>query len=158
MTAQLQTNIPAEPQAIWFLNTLTLVKATAETTNGALCLLEQLMPVGSGSPYHVHHAEDEAFYVIEGQLTFILDGRKIHAGPGDFVFGPRNIPHGFRVDGNAPARVLLLTTPGGFENFVIGMSEPAAKLELPVPAPPDMEKLMVLAAKYQIEILGPLPE
>jgi quercetin dioxygenase-like cupin family protein len=144
---------------MWFLGALTFITATAETTRGAFGLLEQVIPAGFGSPFHVHHAEDEAFYVLEGQLTFFSQGKKSQVGPGGYIFGPRDIPHGFRVDGTTPARVLLLTTPaGGFENFVREMSEPAHNSNEPPAGPPDMEKLMSLAAAYKIDILGPLPE
>jgi hypothetical protein len=78
-------------------------------------------------------------------------------GLGTFVFGPRDIPHGFRVDGTEPAKLLILTTPGGFERFVVEMSEPARTGTLP-PSQPDMPRLLRLAAKYKIEILGPLPD
>jgi hypothetical protein len=77
----------------------------------------------------------------------------MQAGPGTFVYGPRGIPHGFRVEGAQPARMLLQCIPGGFEHFIIEMSE-----STPPTGPPDMEKLMDLAAKYDNEILGPLPE
>jgi quercetin dioxygenase-like cupin family protein len=157
-TPREQSHLPAgEVSAIWFLGTLTSVKATGESTNGAFGLIEQLIPAGFASPYHVHHAEDEAFYVLEGELTFISEGRKSKAGPSAYIFGPREIPHGFRVEGNAPARVLVLTVPAGFERFVVEMGEPANEPVLPPPAPPDMAKLMALAAKYRIDILGPLP-
>lgn len=153
------SHIPVgEASAIWFLGTLTSVKATSETTNGAFGLIEQLIPAGFASPYHVHHAEDEAFYVLEGELAFISEGRASKAGPGAYIFGPRDIPHGFRVEASAPARILVLTVPAGFERFVVEMGEPATERVLPPPAPPDMAKLMVLAAKYHIDILGPLPE
>ena len=112
------------------------------------------MPPGFATPYHMHHLEDEAFYVLEGELAFICDDKWLHAGPGTYVFGPREIPHGFKVVGNAPARMLLLCAPAGFERFVLEMSEPDAA----PPAPPDMAKLMTLAAKYEIDILGPLPD
>jgi len=148
----------SDSKAIWFLGTLAIVKATAETTNGGFGLIENLMPAGFASPYHLHHDEDEAFYVIEGEVTFFLDGQKSKAGPGAFVFGPRGIPHGFKVEGNTPARILLIAVPGGFEKFVLEMGEPATAAVLPPPAPPDMAKLMTLAAKYHIDILGPLPE
>jgi quercetin dioxygenase-like cupin family protein len=147
-----------DPAAIWFLGTLAFVRASAESANGGFGLVENVMPPGFESPYHLHHNEDEGFYVLEGHVTFILDGRKSKAGPGAFVFGPRGIPHGFRVEGNAPARILLMAVPGGFEKFVVEMGEPAAAPVLPPPAPPDMAKLMTLAAKYGIDILGPLPE
>jgi quercetin dioxygenase-like cupin family protein len=145
-----------EGQALWFLNTRVVVKATGEQTGGAFGLIEQVLPAGFASPYHVHHAEEETFYVLEGEATFISGGRKIKATAGSYVFLPRDIPHGFKVD--APTRLLILTTPSGFEQFVIEMSEPAADSTTPPTSPPDMGRLMSLAAKYQIEILGPLPE
>jgi quercetin dioxygenase-like cupin family protein len=147
-----------EGPALWFLNTLTLVKATAKQTGNAFGLIEHLAPVGAGSPYHVHRAEDETFYVLDGELQFISGEQRFTGGPGSFVFLPRNIPHGFRVVGASPARMLILVTPGGFEQFVMEMSEPASTLTLPTPSAPDMEKLMILAGKYRIEILGPLPD
>lgn len=104
-----------EGRAVWFLNQLAIVKATAKQTGNAFGLIEMLTPVGSGSPYHVHRAEEESFYVLDGQLEFISGERRFSRGPGGFVFLPRDIPHGFRVVGKSPARFLVLTTPGGFE-------------------------------------------
>jgi len=141
----------AEESLVYFLGLPTLLRATGQTTNGAFGLVEQTMPPGFASPYHTHRLEDEAFYVLDGEMAFVSDGNWTIAGPGTFVFGPRNIPHGFKVIGDAPARMLLLCAPGAFAEFVVEMSEP-------VPAPPDMAKLMALAAKYSIDILGPLPE
>ena len=142
-----------EGEALWFLGVPTRVLATAKQTGGAFGLIEQVIPAGEASPWHMHHTEDEAFYVVEGQMTFLCGDQKVQAGPGTFVYGPRGIPHGFRVEGTQPARMLLQCTPGGFEHFIIEMSELA-----PSTGPPDMEKLMALAAKYNNEILGPLPE
>ena len=140
---------------VQFLGLPTLVRATAETTNGGFGLIEQLMmPPGVASPYHTHHLEDEAFYVLEGEMAFVCDGKWLTAGPGDFVFGPRNVPHGFKVQGPGLARMLLLCAPGGFERFVVELSEPAGT----PPSPPDMAKLVAVAAKYSIDILGPLPQ
>jgi quercetin dioxygenase-like cupin family protein len=145
-----------EGQALWFLDTLTFVKATGEQTGGAFALIEQVLPRGSDSPFHVHHAEDETFYILEGEATFLSGGQRMKATAGSFIFLPRDIPHGFRVD--APTKLLILTTPAGFEQFVLEMSEPARELALPPALPPDMAKLMSLARKYRIDILGPLPE
>jgi len=136
----------------YFLGLPTLVRATAETTNGAFGLVESLtMPPGFASPYHTHAQEDEAFYVLEGEMAFVCGGTWTRAGKGTYVFGPRNIAHGFKVVGDTPARLLLLCAPGGFEQFVVELSEPA-------PAAPDMAKLIAVAAKYKIDIHGPLPE
>jgi quercetin dioxygenase-like cupin family protein len=133
----------------------TVMRSTGENTNGAFGLMEHWsMPPGFASPYHLHHLEDEAFYVLEGEIAFVCDGKWLRAEAGTYVFGPREIPHGFKVVGNAPARMLLLCAPAGFEHFVLEMSEPDAAPS----APPDMAKLMTLAAKYKIDILGPLPD
>jgi ketosteroid isomerase-like protein/quercetin dioxygenase-like cupin family protein len=152
LTQRLQPYVNTiEEPPIYFLGLPTILRATGQTTNGAFGLVENVMPPGFASPYHVHHLEDEAFYVLEGEMAFVCDGKWTAAGPGTYVFGPRNLPHGFKVLGDAPARMLLLCTPGGFEQFVVEMSEPA-------PAPPDMAKLMAVAAKYSVDILGPLPD
>jgi uncharacterized protein (TIGR02246 family) len=116
-----------------------------------------MMPPGFASPYHTHHLEDEAFYVLEGEMAVVCDGKWLKAGPGTYVFGPREIPHGFKVVGTAPVRMLLLCAPAGFEHFVLDMSEPATDLTSP-PTPPDITKLIATAAKYKIDIHGPLPE
>jgi ketosteroid isomerase-like protein/quercetin dioxygenase-like cupin family protein len=143
-------NTTDEPP-IYFLGLPTILRATGQTTNGAFGLVESVMPPGFASPYHTHRLEDEAFYVLEGEMAFVCDGNWTAAGPGTYVFGPRHIPHGFKVLGEAPARMLLLCTPGGFDQFVVEMSEPT-------PAPPDMAKLMAVAAKYKVDIHGPLPD
>lgn len=143
---------------IRFLGLPTLLRATGASTRGAFGLIEQWkMPPGFASPYHVHRREDEAFYILEGEIAFVCGGQWITAGPGSYVFGPRNIPHGFRVEGTANARLLLLCAPAGFEQFVLDLSEPEPASGAS-PTPPDMAKLAATAANYGIEILGPLPE
>ena len=131
------------------------MRATADTTHGAFALMEHWeMPIGFASPYHTHHREDESFYVLEGEVAFVCAGKWRKAGPGAFVYGPREVPHGFKVVGQSPARMLILCTPAGFERFVLEQTTPITE---PPPAP-DMGKLMMLAAKYGIDIHGPLPE
>ena len=129
--------------------TSTILRATGRTTNGAFGLVEQSMPPGFASPY-THHLEDEAFYVLEGEMAFVCDGQWTIAGPGACVFGPREIPHGFKVLGDAAARMLLLCTPGGFSEFVVEMSEP-------IPAPRHGQTHGA-GGRMQVDILGPLPE
>jgi quercetin dioxygenase-like cupin family protein len=145
-----------EGEALWFLGTLATVKASSETTNGRVAVIEHLAPQGSGSPLHVHHREDEWFYVIEGALTFWVGGDVIEAPAGSFVYGPRDIPHTFLVS-SPQARFLLVTEPAGFENFMRGLSEPAPTRTIPPPAAPpsDPAPLVAAAAEYGIEILGP---
>jgi quercetin dioxygenase-like cupin family protein len=144
-------------QAVWFLGTLVIVKATGEQTGGAFGLIDNLMPGGFASPYHTHRNEDESFYVVEGEMTFYVGEERVKAEPGAFVYGPRGVPHGFEVHGTEPARILLQNYPAGFEGFPVEVGEPAEELTIPPAEPPDMERLMAIAAKYDIEILGPLP-
>ena len=160
MTVETVSTLPSiflgaltEREAVWFLGTKTWLRATAAQTGGALGLVEHLLEPGFASPYHLHHNEDEAFYILDGALRFFSAGQSWVAGPGGFAFLPRESPHGFRVEGTTPARILLLMTPGGFEGFVTDLSEPA-----PPAGPPDMDLLMQTAARYRVDILGPLPE
>jgi quercetin dioxygenase-like cupin family protein len=145
--------------AFTFLGTPTWLRADAAQTGGAFGLIEEVLPAGFESPYHVHRGEDESFYVLEGEMTFVHgapgEEELLRAGPGTFVFLPRGISHGFRAEGPSAARVLLLVTPGGFERFVAKLSLPAGAP--PPGGPPDPGPLAALAAKYHVEILGPLP-
>jgi len=138
-----------------FLGVPTAMRATGETTNGAFALLEHWeMPVGFASPYHTHHREDEFFYVLDGEIAFVCGGNWLRAGAGTFVYGPREIAHGFKVVGQSPARMLILCAPAGFERFVLEQTTPIAE----PPSPPDMGRLMELATECGIDIHGPLPE
>jgi quercetin dioxygenase-like cupin family protein len=156
---ELQIIAQGEGTPVWFLGCFTLIKATAETTRGAFGLVEQIVPVGFATPYHVHQVEDEVFYVAEGELRLYSEGRQLELKTGGYAFLPRQIPHGFRATGDAPARVLFMSFPGGgFEQFALAMGGPVTDVNAPPDGRPDMEKLMALAAKYKIDILGPLPE
>ena len=138
-----------------FLGLPTVLHATTETTGGRFGLMEHAtIPPGFASPYHTHHDEDEAFYVLEGQMRFVCDGKWMSAGAGTWIYGPREIPHGFKVVGSRPARMLLMCAPAGFEKFALQLSAPAGA----PPAPPDIAKLMAAAEQYNVDILGPLPE
>jgi quercetin dioxygenase-like cupin family protein len=148
-----------EGPAFWFLNTLSTVKASSESTGGSLSIVHHIAPPGFATPFHLHHVEDEAFYVLDGSVTFIAEGKKTIAVPGGYIFLPRGIPHGFRVDGSSPATMLIFAMPGtGFVGMMQEMGELAQERRLPSPSEPDMEKLTSLCAKYGIDILGPLPD
>ena len=147
---------PDEGEALWAFGFLATVKASGETTDGRVAVIEHLGPRGAGSPLHVHHREDEWFYVLDGQLTLWVGGEVVNAPAGSFVYGPRDVPHTFIV-ASEQARFLLVTEPAGFDGFFRAASGPAARLAIP-PAPtepPDIEGLTALAATYGIEILGP---
>ena len=150
-----------EGEALWWIGMLATIKATAEQTGGQYTLVEILAPEGFASPLHVHHFEDEGFYILEGEMTFYLGGQTIEAQPGSFLFGPKEVPHAFTVD-SGPARLLFVLSPAGFEDLVREMGEPARELTIPPApeAPPDeaeMERMAAIAARHGNEILGPPP-
>jgi mannose-6-phosphate isomerase-like protein (cupin superfamily) len=151
---------PGEGEAWWWFGTLATIKATAEQTGGHYTLVEILAPEGEGV-LHVHHFEDEGFYIIEGEMTFYVGDQTIKAQPGSFLFGPKDVPHAFNVD-RGPARLLFVLSPAGMEGLIREMGEPARSLSIPPQPdePPDeaeMEQMMAIAARYGAEILGPPP-
>lgn len=146
-----------EGRAFWFLGTLVRITATGADTNGAFTLLEQLAPAGFGPPLHVHHVEDEAFYLLEGHATFYCGGQELAAGPGTYVFLPKGVPHAFRVSDAGPARLLQWTLPAGFDAFVEELGEPAPARVIPPPSAPPVARLLALAPKYHFTVIGPPP-
>ena len=72
MTMNVSTASPARPATLRFLGLPTWIKAGRESTGGQFSLIEQVIPAGFESPWHVHHSEDESFYVIEGAMSVIL--------------------------------------------------------------------------------------
>ncbi|MBA3415219.1 MAG: cupin domain-containing protein [Chloroflexia bacterium] len=129
-------------------------KATAAQTGGQMSIIETT-DVPGATPLHVHHREDESFWLIEGHATFEVGGTTVEAHAGDFLFAPRGVPHRYTVDA-AGCRMLVITTPGGFEELVIAMSEPAAARTLPPPAAeePDWERVAAIAHAHGCELLG----
>jgi len=136
-----------EGQSLQSLGVLVCVKATSEQTGGVFNLFEVSCSAGYATSLHIHYSEDVVVYVLEGKLTFIWGSEKKEAVAGSYFYQPRGIPHGFRVEGGAPARILYMTIPAGFDRFVIEQELPFPKSE------PETE-----AARYKIETLGPLPE
>src|SRR5581483_1941380 len=146
---------PGAGQAIWFLTNRMTIKATAETTGGAFGLVESLIAPGFSPPLHVHHLEDESFWVLEGVVTMKCGDRTFRAGPGSFVFLPRDVPHTFVVEGSSPARMLTLLTPGGGEGVFVEGGRPAEADGLPPPTAPDLEALKRASRRFGAEIFGP---
>lgn len=146
-----------EGRSLWVLGELHTFKVVGEDTGTAFALWEQTTPPGAGPPPHIHHAEDESFYVLEGELEFIAGGGAIRANTGSFVHVPRGTLHTFKNVGTVPARFLAMVAPAGFEKFFEEIGEPATdKSTPPVPeGPPDVEKLVATAAKYDCEIPPP---
>jgi quercetin dioxygenase-like cupin family protein len=146
---------PGEGQAIWFLRNRMTVKATADTTGGAFGLVESLIAPGFSPPLHVHHREDESFYILEGEVTLQCGEQRFRASAGAFVFLPRDVPHTFVVEGDRPARMLTLLTPGGGEGVFIEGGQRPERDGLPPATPPDIAALKEVSARFGAEIVGP---
>lgn len=149
-------------EALWHLGALDLLKATGAETAGQLWVMEQRFRRGPAAPMHVHRNEDEAWFVLAGRFTVVVGDRTLTVEEGDFVWGPRDVPHGIAVDSDS-GRLLTVCTPAGFEHFFRRTGEPAGALDLP-PAPtgpPSDEQLGALAracAELGVELLGPPPK
>jgi len=146
---------PGEGTTFWFLSNRMTIKATAASTGGAYGLVESWIAPGFSPPLHVHHREDEAFWVLEGEVSMRCGDRSFRARAGSFVFLPRDVPHTFVVEGDAPARMLTLLTPGGGEGLFVEGGRPAEHDGLPAAVVPDIEALRRVNQRYGAEIVGP---
>ena len=144
-----------EGEATWFFNALMTTKASMAETAGAYSLTEHLVTAASNPPMHVQVDEDEAFYVLDGEVEFEVDGQLATATPGAFAFVARGAAHRFRVLTDT-ARILVICSGkpvDNLEDFFLAMGEPATERALPQPAAPDEERLVALCARTGIELL-----
>lgn len=141
--------------AFWFLGTRMTVKAGDDQTGGAFTLIDCQCPPGFAPPAHVHHHEDEAFYLLGGSLQVSCGDETWQVEPGGFVFLPKGRPHRFVVVGEEGARLLQITAPAQFERFAADVGVPATGPGLPDPEAPDLPRLLAAAAAHNIEILPP---
>jgi len=118
-------HVPAgEGPTTWFAGDTYTIKASRESTNGSLGLVDATVPPGGGPVAHIHTRTDEAFYILSGQLEILDGARSFIASPGDFVFIPRGTRHRFKNTGVHGARMLFMFTPGGDEGVFRYGDEP----------------------------------
>jgi quercetin dioxygenase-like cupin family protein len=131
------------------------MKATAAETGGAFLLMEHRCVGGKSTPLHTH-PEDEAIYVLEGELLVHIDGEEHRVGKGGFFVAPRGVPHAMLVTSET-AHLLSLQTPGTGEAFYRNASEPVDAATAPS-WPPDWQRLRAVAERSDsIELVGPPP-
>ena len=92
-----------------------VLKATGADTGGAIAVLEATGAPGERANPHIHHDNDEFFYVLEGRIRFEVGGQTVEAAAGAFVFVPRGTVHVARTVGSEPSRVLAAFVPAGPE-------------------------------------------
>lgn len=135
------------------MDILWILLASSEQAGGSYTLLEQLCPRGSGPSPH-YHDQDEAFTILDGEITFAVGGQVLLGVAGSFVFVPRGVVHSFRVRSET-ARILNSYTPGGFERVIMALGEPAPERVLPPPGRPmrgDQETRMKAIADIGMHI------
>jgi len=150
---------PGEGPGTWVLGSLFERLASGEETGGGFGLSLVTQPPGTATPVHIHTAEDEAFYLLDGTMTYSADGELHRLARGSFIYLPRGRPHAFRVTGDAPVRFLAIAAPGALMSLYDEVGRPAGNRQLP---PPDQDLLMAdvhrwleTAPRYGIQVVGP---
>lgn len=127
------------------------VRATGDETDGAYDVLDLSIPPGPGvTPLHVHHRNDEAILVIEGEVTVQLGDERHVLAPGEFVNAPSGLPHTYRNTGDGPARAIFVMSPGNNWKYLEEAAEHG-----PVEDDSDIERLLPILEAHGVEVVGP---
>ncbi len=130
------------------------ILADSADTDGHYAIFHAVIPPGGGPPPHVHSREEEGFFVLSGELTFVSDGQRFVAGPQTYIGLPRGTLHSFKNEAQQPATALIFVAPGGlermFEEAGTMLTDPSARPS--PPTPDDIARLLKLAPRYGIEI------
>ena len=150
-------NTPPRGRTVAIVGDVYRFLATGEDTSGRYALWEALVPPGGGPPPHVHSREVEWFYVLEGEITFTVNGGRSVAPAGTFANMPVGTPHSFRNESDRPARMLISVAPAGLEQMFFECGVPLAEgaTTAPPPSRDEIEKMLAVAPKYGIEIRLP---
>ena len=150
---------PGQGPATWALGALFESLASAADTAGTFGISLVTQPAGSATPLHIHTREAEAFYLLDGNLTYRAGEQTHRLIAGSFIYLPSGVPHAFRVTGTSPARFLGLTVPGGLMDLYDEVGRPAQQHQLPEPASEtlgeDIQRWLQAAPRYGLQIVGP---
>ena len=146
-------------RALWHLGALMNFKALGTETGGRYWAVEGLADKAMAVPMHIHHTEDEFWYVLEGEVRFFIGDAVQSGGPGTFVHIPHGVTHSFQVISDT-ARWFGVGTPAILDQWFFETGEPATSLTLPPPAdgPPDIEMIVNSLKTYDTETVGPPPD
>lgn len=142
--------------SVWYNGSLMTFLATGEDTHGQFALIEAVARRGNVPPPHIHHREDEIFYVLEGEIVISVGDRTIKGTPGTMVFLPRDVSHSFTIE-SEQSRMLILLTPAGLERWFKEFSVPALAMTLPPaeePAYGELQRMLEAAPRFGIEFVG----
>jgi quercetin dioxygenase-like cupin family protein len=143
-----EANPPAPGALVWLGGLGVRFLLGGEQTGGRFSLVEHpLRPRALGSPVHTHRDEDEYSYVLEGRVGVQIGDEVSVAGPGALIVKPRGVPHAFWNAGDAPARLLEVISPAGFEAYFAAL----APLLPPGTAQPDGAAIAAVRDRYHLE-------
>jgi mannose-6-phosphate isomerase-like protein (cupin superfamily) len=147
---------PSQGYSFSVVGDILTFKATSEDTNGQYTLFELRVDPEIGPPPHIHHREDEAFYIQEGELEFHLGDQTVIATPGTFLYSPKGHLHHFKNITNQRAKMLVWCMPAGIEKYFAEVGVPVDDPEAPSrPATPEaIERVLAAAPKYGIEFIA----
>jgi len=143
--------------SIWYNGSLMTFLASAKDTHGQFGLIEAVIRRGNVPPPHIHHREDEIFYVLEGEIVVSVGDQRIQGVPGTMIFLPRGVRHSFTVEADE-SRMLVLVTPAGFEAWFREFSVPAPAMTLPPAHEPgyaEVQRMLEAAPRYGLEFVLP---
>ena len=142
-----QDRFKEDERLIWGLIPLS-IKLSGEDTGGALLVFEHNNMGQGGPPRHVHYEQDEWFYVIRGEFAFEVGDQTFRLKPGDTLFAPRNVPHGWAHIDDQPGTLLTTVSPvGAFETFILDTTRHAS-----LPTPEEVEEAF---AAHGMKVVGP---
>ena len=129
-------------------------KAMASETGGQFSVWESIVPPGRGAPAHTHSREDEAFYVLSGEVLMDVEGMAdpVRLGTGAFLFAPRQRRHGYRNVGTDTARLLVFAMPGAGLDRMFTAFDEVTKRSAGMPA---IETIVAIAEQHGVVIHAP---
>lgn len=149
--------------ATWAMGSLFEHLLSAADSGGALGMALVTQPPGVSTPLHRHTHEAEAFFLLDGSMTYRAGDETFHLSTGDFIWLPAGLPHAFRVTGSTPVRFLGLTSPGGPMALYDEVGIPAVERRLPgadgLPTSDEIARWNEVGPRYGLQVVGPpLPE
>jgi quercetin dioxygenase-like cupin family protein len=158
-TGSVIVRTPGEGPGTWAMQSLFERLASGSETGGAFDVSVVTQPPGVATPLHVHTNEAEAFYILEGTLTYQAGEAIHHLSTGSFIYLPVGVPHAFRITGDSPARFLGIVAPGGLLDLYDEVGIPATEHRLPgadgLPMDEEIRRWNEAGPRYGLRVVGP---
>ncbi len=150
---------PGEGPATWAMGSLFERLASGGDTGGTMDVSLVTQPPGIATPLHVHSREDEAFYILDGTMTYRAGDDVHHLSAGSFIYLPRGVPHAFRITGTTPVRFLGFIAPAGLMGLYDEVGMPARERRLPgndgLSIEQEVPRWIETSPRYGLEVVGP---